>query len=228
MDRKQLYESGIFQDEQQMNRYWREIFNQYGVYDYWAEWVDSIKGKRESYLETSDYKTAILNSFSFDKQSMLEKHWKNLSIEEKMYYLKHVWLEKKCGIVFGLDWWLPYFEEIRNFQLNKMEGYPITLYRGAENQFKCGMSWTDSKEIAKDFSEQYFDSKLFKVEVTSTDILAIYDIYSIPYKSVQIITGDTEELPKNIKDRLTNKDTIFAKEYVLNHRSIEKKIETVF
>ncbi len=138
----------------------------------------SVKNRRLACEETTNPHNAIERAYPFDKQYFLSKWWDKLNTDEKERLLKHVWLNKGDSLLFGYEWWLPYFNEI-GFTSNCSEQptEPITLYRGAGKEVMIGMSWTNTFETARMFAEKEFmltNTKVYKTVVGPENILAIY------------------------------------------------------
>ena len=91
-----------------------------------------------------------------------------------------MWTHTSTSFLYGLDWWLPYFEElgfITNCDANKPTEF-ITLYRGVEEPFAVGMSWTNQLWLAKSFIHRNkifrdMDKHLYESVVKPEHILAI-------------------------------------------------------
>jgi hypothetical protein len=67
---------------------------------------------RQRALEADNPHTAILQAPVYDKQYFLEIWWNELDRSDKEYYLTFVWANKPHGHIYGLDWWLPFFEDV--------------------------------------------------------------------------------------------------------------------
>src|SRR5699024_9411161 len=113
-----------------------------------------------------------------DYQPLLEEWWDELDREEKEKYLTKTWFQKMDGFFMGLDWWIPYFQElgyITNCDMPKPTE-PIILYRGSEPFFRLGMSWTDNVDMARVFSESeslISNKYIYRTIVQPESILAI-------------------------------------------------------
>lgn len=53
-----------------------------------------------------------------------------------------------------------------------------TLWRGAEEDYRCGMSWTDDRDRAVWFATRFphRDARLYRIEATPNMVLARYDL----------------------------------------------------
>lgn len=129
--------------------------------------------------QSNNAEYAITKALPFDKQAMLKRWWEYLSYDEKESLLTHVWLNKGPGILYGYDWWLPYFEDtgfITNSDIDYLDDKEsITLYRGALPFLKCGMSWTPDREFAELFVDQYEESRLYSVKVEFSEVLGVFE-----------------------------------------------------
>ena len=142
---------------------------------YWKR----VKKMRDKCSNSNDPHYAITNAPSFDKQSHLKKWWEDLNRLDKEKYLIHVWFGKMNGLMYGLDWWIPFFEDV-GFITN-CDTYrphePITLYRGTEPYFQQSMSWTTNLDMARTFADSTSlmgDKNVYKTTVKPESILAIF------------------------------------------------------
>lgn len=143
---------------------------------HWKE-LEALRHRCE---ESEDPFFAIKSAPYFDKQYFLGKWWDALNINEKAELLGLVWMNKGDGYLFGFNWWLPFFEEV-GFITNcdaEIPQEPITLYRGSEEAFSRGMSWTPDLKVAEEYAYVnlgvFGDKKVFTTTVDPDAILAIF------------------------------------------------------
>lgn len=187
---------------------------------YWKR----IELQRNICKKSNNHFTAITLAAPFDKQYFLEKWWDKIPDYHKAWSLKHVWQTKGISVIYGYDWWLPYFKDtgfITDIGVGDgkaTELYadqptePVTLYRGSRPEFKVGMPWTSNIEVAKTYRDQPLilagERKIYKTEVQPESILAIFG-------------GDFTDL-------ITGESVVSGTEYVINHRHLSPdKIEVV-
>lgn len=142
---------------------------------YW----NGVKKRRKRCFELDDNPTKAIDlADTFDKQYFLERHWNKLSDNQKVKMLGHTFTKKTTAILYGFDWWIPYFKEVgffSDFQMKK-PNEPIVMYRGASEETRIGMSWTDY-DIAKvyaEINEIYKDRNVYKVELNPELLLAAF------------------------------------------------------
>lgn len=166
---------------------------------------------RKKANEALDAFTAVKEAPYFDKQYHMSKWWNKMTNSEKIDIITYVWGNKGDNIVFGHDWWYPYFEETGFINTSKLPKptEPITLYRAAEPYFVRGMSWTDSLDVAEVYTRHNFgflgERSIFKATIEPESILAIIEGDILSYE-----TGST---------------LVEGREYVVNHRQLPDRIE---
>lgn len=141
-----------------------------------------------------------------DLQPLLEKWWDKLDRQEKEKYLTQTWFNKMDGFLLGLDWWIPFFNEL-GFITNCNEPKPtepVTLYRGVEPFFLQGMSWTPKLEMAVSFSESVSllkgGKRVYKTTVNPESVLAVFKGNGVTPDGEKFLEGGLE--------------------YVINHREL--------
>lgn len=177
---------------------------------YWKR----IEVQRKICESSNNYFVAITLAPSFDKQYFLKKWWDKLSDSDKEWSLRHVWQTKGISVIYGYDWWLPYFRDtgfITDIGADKPIA-PVTLYRGSRPEFKAGMPWTSNIEVAKTYRDQPLivpgERKVYKTTVHPDSILAIFG-------------GDFYDL-------VTKETVVSGTEYVINHQDLKaEEIEEV-
>lgn len=200
-----------FENEKYNQTLFWELFEIENGIDKFPQWKkdlfwDDARRLRERCAISNSPEYAIKNCLPFDKQSFLEKWWDKLDESNKKEYLIHVWLNKGSSMIFGYDWWIPFFSEVgfitndENLVLNDDK---IVLYRGSLPWLKEGMSWTTNKEFAELFASQFPESNLYTIEVNKNELLGVF------YGSA----GTTDDV----------ENVAYGYEYVLNSRKIEGK-----
>jgi hypothetical protein len=79
----------------------------------------------------------------------------------------------------------------------------LTLFRGTERRYRCGLAWTDSLDVAEDFARQAGESGVvFSAEVAPDQVLARYNTarsereYVVDTNGlVVVIFGADDDLP---------------------------------
>lgn len=176
-----------------------------------------IGQKRKQAKEATDVFTAVTAAPYFDKQHFMSQWWGQLTDAEKEEVIIYVWGNKGDNIMYGHDWWYPYFEEL-GFVSNtsrQLPQEPVTLYRAAEPYFARGMSWTDEIKMARVFQQSNLkllgDKYIYSVTVKPEQILAMVE--------GNVIALGNEEVPS---------ETLYSGvEFVLNHRSLPNELERV-
>lgn len=146
---------------------------------YWSK----VRRARKLCAESNDPDFIFSTAPYFDMQYHLEEWWAHLSKHEKQKYLLHVWKNKITSYLYGLDWWIPFFEDLGYFSDFDKEkpDEPVTLYRGIEPMYKKGMSWASDVDLAIEYQNSFHlfdtDKKLYKTIVQPNNILAIIKIY---------------------------------------------------
>lgn len=136
--------------------------------------------QRKLCQESDDPIYAITKACDIDRQYFLQERWDELDAHDKRKALEYVWLTSGDGVLYGFDWWFPYFEETGFFTncVHSKPNEPLMLYRGAEPPFAALMSWTDSYEMAYSFAnytgEPIMEKYVFKTVVNPESILAIF------------------------------------------------------
>jgi len=142
---------------------------------HWAK-VDRI---RKECLESDDPHHVFEIAHFLDLPFFLDKWWDKLDRHYKERYLTETWFKKIDGHLNGLNWWIPYFNElgfITNCEAPK-PSEPIVLYRGVEPYFRLGMSWTNNVDMAETFagSDSLIGNKfVYGTVVQPESILAVF------------------------------------------------------
>lgn len=164
-----------------------------------------MRKQRKKAFDTDNVNDAFAYAPFIDYQPLLEKWWDELDREEKEKYLTKTWFQKMDGFFMGLDWWIPYFQElgyITNCDMPKPTE-PIILYRGSEPFFRLGMSWTDNVDMARAFSE--FESLISNKYIYRTIVQ--------PESILAILRGDAVDVDGST---IVN----HGLEYVVNHQDL--------
>lgn len=140
---------------------------------------NAVEKVRKECLESTDPARIFEIAHFLDLPYFLEKWWDYLYIQEKEKYLIQTWFMKMDASITGLDWWIPYFNEL-GYITNCEEPKPIdslVLYRGAIPHFRKQMSWTTNLDMAKSFAEspsEISNKYVYGTIVQPDDILAIF------------------------------------------------------
>lgn len=139
----------------------------------------AVEEARKKSFEADNVHQAFEVASFLDMQALLEKWWNDLDNNAKEAYLIKTWFQKMDGHLYGLDWWLTYFDDvgyITNCDVPR-PSEPIVLYRGIEPPFRLGMSWTNNINMAETFaeSESLISNKyVYGTIVQPESILAIF------------------------------------------------------
>ena len=165
------------------NIFWNYVKRLHGVNGFLQEkfFFRDVKRVRKLCEESKDPYYAIERSYFFDKQYFLQKWWDKLEYHEKKELLFYVWGAKVVNVIYGNDWWLPFFKEL-GFISNcgaKQPKDEVVLYRASEEEFKSYMSWTADLQTAVSYQKikPPIPSKVnvYKTTVRPSAVLAIVD-----------------------------------------------------
>lgn len=111
---------------------------------------NKLKKIRKKIDKSNDPDYIFDTAVYLDKEYHLARWWEYLSYEEKKKYLIISWKHGCPVFIYGISWWLPYFQELGYITDCGMQrpDKPIKLYRGSEPMFRKGMSWTHDKDVA--------------------------------------------------------------------------------
>lgn len=200
-----------------INTFWDYVKSLHGVNGWFQErmFFKDVSKRRRLCEESDDPFYATEECYFFDKQYFLEKWWDKLQFWEKKELLTQVWNSVIINVVYDLDWWLPYFEEV-GFISNVGASRPddnVVLYRAAEEEFKKYMSWTDDLETAKNIRDIKppitSEVRIYKTIVKPESVLGIFE--------GNFLSSDEGGLEYGFK----------AVEYIVNHNELSEIKEVI-
>jgi|SRR5699024_432256 len=178
---------------------------------YWGK----IRKIREKCLNSDDPTYAITNAPYFDKQYLLEKWWDDLDDTEKRHFLKVVWQNKGSSVMYGYDWWIPFFKDvgfIKDEDVN-VPTEPVVLYRGAIPDLKLGMPWSSNYDVAEAYAfhslNLFGEKEIYKATINPESILAIFRGDFVDQDGKPLVKGteyviNHQMLDENTIEQITN------------------------